>query len=106
MVMIVYLFFKDKVVEYRDKYETSNKRLLEVTQVANQAQIRFKDTNEVLITLEERLRATEVSVGFRQITDLMRDNQLPWNFLSLVPSFVTCLLSRSNLGKVVPFVPP
>ncbi|XP_059085482.1 rootletin-like isoform X2 [Tigriopus californicus] len=50
---------REKVIEYRDKYETSNKRLLEVTQVANQAQIRFKDTNEVLITLEERLRATE-----------------------------------------------
>ena len=49
-----------KVVEFRDKYESSNKRLIEVTQVANQAQIRAKDTNEVLISLEERLRSTEV----------------------------------------------
>ena len=51
-----------KIVEFRDKYESSNTRLIEVSQIANQAQIRYRDTNEVLRTLEDRIRITEVGV--------------------------------------------
>ena len=36
-------------------------RLFEVNNLANQSQIRLNDTNEVLKSLEERLRTTEVS---------------------------------------------
>ena len=53
--------FKNKVVEFRKKYESSNAKVVELSHVANQAQIRFKDTNEVLKTLEDRIRITEVS---------------------------------------------
>jgi len=35
-------------------------RLFEVNHLASQSQIRLNDTNEVLKSLEERLRATEV----------------------------------------------
>lgn len=51
---------QDKVVEYRKETETANKKVEELTRVANQAEIRFRDTNEVLRTLEDRLRITEV----------------------------------------------
>ena len=39
-------------------------RLFEVNHLANQSQIRLNDTNEVLKSLEERLRATEVGYFF------------------------------------------
>ena len=53
---------KFKVVEYRDKFEASNKKLIDLSHVAKQNQIRLNDTNEVLLTLEERLRQTEVRI--------------------------------------------
>ena len=53
---------KFKVVEYRDKFEASNKKLIDLSHVAKQNQIRLNDTNEVLLTLEERLRQTEVKI--------------------------------------------
>ena len=60
------LFFshikQNKLVEYRSKSDSANRRLLEVTQLANQAQIRFEDTNEALRSTEEKLRANEVSL--------------------------------------------
>jgi hypothetical protein len=39
-------------------------RLFEVNNLANQSQIRLNDTNEVLKSLEERLRTTEVSFSW------------------------------------------
>ena len=52
---------KDKVKEYRDGFEKTGKRLTEAEHAAKQMEIRYNDTNEVLKTLEERLRITEVS---------------------------------------------
>ena len=50
-------------MEFRKKYEDSNQKVIDLSHVANQAQIRFKDTNEVLKTLEERIRITEVRIS-------------------------------------------
>ena len=54
------LFFQAKVLQYREQNQVMENRLLEVNHLASQSQIRLNDTNEVLKSLEERLRATEV----------------------------------------------
>ena len=43
----------------------ADRRLIEVTQIANQSRIRFNDTNEVNKTLEDKLRTTAVSCLLR-----------------------------------------
>ena len=53
-------FQQDKVIEFREKSDSSAQKVIELSHIANQAQIRFQDTNEVLKTLEERLSITEV----------------------------------------------
>jgi len=50
------------VVEQRQQLEVANDKVADLTHANNQAEIRLKDTNEVLRTLEDRLRTTEVSV--------------------------------------------
>jgi len=50
-------------------------RLFEVNNLANQSQIRLNDTNQVLKSLEERLRTTEVcfvQVFYLQVSDGFR----------------------------------
>jgi hypothetical protein len=62
-------------------------RLFEVNNLANQSQIRLNDTNQVLKSLEERLRTTEVcfvQVFYLQVSDgfglTKRDNYFRFNF--------------------------
>ena len=59
-MFIANLFFQAKVLQYREQNQVMENRLLEVNHLASQSQIRLNDTNEVLKSLEERLRATEV----------------------------------------------
>ncbi len=58
--MLSFRTFQDKVVEYRHQSEASGQRAEQATRAANQAEIRLRDTEEVLRTLEDRLRLTEV----------------------------------------------
>ncbi len=77
---------QDKVVEYRQQLEESGRKVEQLTRAANQAEIRFNDTNEVLKTLEERLRITEV----RFVTN-QRLSRIPppqFNCLLFVPAFM------------------
>ena len=69
------LTLQNKLIEYRAKSDSANRRLLEVTQLANQAQIRFEDTNEALRSTEEKLRTNEVSLCCHrcQTCALLRD---------------------------------
>jgi hypothetical protein len=58
---LVTLLFQSKVLKYKEQCQVMENRLFEVNNLANQSQIRLNDTNEVLKSLEERLRTTEVS---------------------------------------------
>ncbi len=49
------------MLQYKEQCQVMESRLFEVNHLANQSQIRLSDTNEVLKSLEERLRTTEVS---------------------------------------------
>ena len=59
-----HLNFQAKVLQYKEQCQVMENRLFEVNHLANQSQIRLNDTNEVLKSLEERLRATEVGYFF------------------------------------------
>ncbi len=56
---------RDKVVEYKAKLEAADKKAERLAREARHSEIRCQDTNEVLKTLEERLRITEVSTVYR-----------------------------------------
>jgi ribosomal protein S25 len=55
------------VLQYKEQCQVMESRLFEVNHLANQSQIRLSDTNEVLKSLEERLRTTEVSYFVKTI---------------------------------------
>ena len=67
-----HLNFQAKVLQYKEQCQVMENRLFEVNHLANQSQIRLNDTNEVLKSLEERLRATEVGYFF-----FLNSNSLP-----------------------------
>ncbi len=51
-------------MDYHEQLDSSNRKVVELTHVNTQAQIRRKDMDEVLKTLEERLRITEVRTTY------------------------------------------
>lgn len=51
---------KEKVVDYKGQCKTMENRLLEVNQLANRSQLQLNETTDVIKTLEERLKTTEV----------------------------------------------
>ena len=55
------------MLQYKEQCQVMESRLFEVNHLANQSQIRLSDTNEVLKSLEERLRTTEVSYFVKTI---------------------------------------
>ena len=65
-------------------------RLLEVNHLASQSQIRLNDTNEVLKSLEERLRATEVHLNYRVSVGLF----------SIVPDVIFILSCTCRMVKI------
>ena len=50
-----------KVVDYKEQCQTMENRLLEVNLLANQSQLQLNDTTNVIKSLEERLKTTEVN---------------------------------------------
>ena len=50
-----------KVVDYKEQCQTMENRLLEVNLLANQSQLQLNDTTNVIQSLEERLKTTEVN---------------------------------------------
>ena len=47
-------------MDYKEQCQTMENRLLEVNQLANQSQLQLNDTTDVIKSLEERLKSTEV----------------------------------------------
>ena len=62
---LTYLFLtydlQEKVVDYKERCQTMEDRLTEVNLLANQSQIQLNDTTNVIKSLEERLKTTEVN---------------------------------------------
>ena len=50
-----------KVVDYKEQCQKMENRLLEVNLLANQSQLQLNDTTNVIKSLEERLKTTEVN---------------------------------------------